>query len=93
VTSETEEVKIFRILFLLEMGSKRFYSQNFSLFIVKFKKSEFSVPLRYSVFKVFTALECMLQFAAIQLTQVADLVLSFHCSVASYLFRRKLTAV
>jgi len=28
------------------MGPKSFYSQNFSLFIVKFKKLGFSAPLR-----------------------------------------------
>jgi len=30
-----------------EMGPKRFYSQNFSLFIVKFKKLGLSAPLNY----------------------------------------------
>jgi len=29
-----------------EMGPKRIYSQNFSLFIVKFKKLGFSAPLK-----------------------------------------------
>jgi len=30
------------------MGAKRFYSQNFSLFIAKFKKLGFSAPLKFS---------------------------------------------
>jgi len=33
-----------------EVGPKRFQSQNFSLFIVKFKKLGFSAPLRLQLF-------------------------------------------
>jgi len=37
---------LLQLLTKAEMGAKRFYSQNFSQFMVKFKKLGFSAPLK-----------------------------------------------